>query len=338
MPPDSSKFRTMYSLVGALGWVHDVAFSPNGEMLAVILGTRSTIGIWKLVRMPTEHMGCFFQRRQTLQSISQYFDQIVFTTNRQLVTKDYSNALPSTWQLDHQDRFQPVQRHGNIPKSGSYTSFTLSQSGLVLIIMGRLSTKGQKSQDIDVWKCNSDGHFKNEQRLKNLKDHEYHGIACSSDGRWLVESSNRMWHNTWIRDLSGSRTRQCLLPAGIPSKSVTVAEFSPDSQRLVLGCGNETFLYENDDRGTWTIEKNLRSRSPILSVAFSSNSRITATGREDGRIDIWERDKDGSLTQWTLPREDRPRSPVDHLALSLNGLFLVSVQGSMVNIWENTQR
>lgn len=249
--------------------VWDLAFSPNGKLLASVSSDK-TAKVWD------------WQNRELLKSLD-FPSEVVsvsFSPDGQILAvggaDDSPNQLKKAaiWTVSV-GSWDPLIKY---PEYVNVSAMAYSPDGRIL-------AGGGTSRNVLVWRT-SDG-----ASLFRLS-HAYQvgDAAMTTDGSMLAAATCETMVNTectegavWLWNLStGTLTRRL---AGFPNLVTRVA-FSPDGSFLIAGTRDGMLrVYATSDYQPW-----FEATSPggVEALTFSPDGRLLATGGANGEIHIWK--------------------------------------------------
>ncbi len=238
-------------------WVWDVAFSPDGHLLAGV--SDNEIHLWDAVTG---------ERKGILIGHTDVVNDVAFSPDgRTLASGDSDNTI-RLWDVTTGEHQRILTEH-----TGWVDSVAFSPDGRTLVSGG-----GWWDKTIHLWEVvtgEQKGTFTG--HTGGVSD-----VAFSPDGRILASSSydytNRLWDvitGEHIRTFTGHRD------------GVISIAFSPDGKTLATGSYDETTRLW--DVATGEQKETLAGHTGwIGSIAFSPDGRMLATGSEDGTLLLWE--------------------------------------------------
>ncbi|KFG85253.1 hypothetical protein MANI_114843 [Metarhizium anisopliae] len=199
-----------------------------------------------------------------------------------------------------------------------------------------------------------DGIMGGSEQMREGHDGPVNAVAFSPDGTWLASASSdwtvRIWNveeGTCVKTLQHqNHTTEDQQTIEDHSRYILSIAFSPDVKILALGSSDWRVRLWDVDEGT--LIKTLAYRNHIirderttedhsryvLSIAFSPNGKIIASGSSDWRVRLWSIDKSVPLT--TL---EGHRSWVRAVAFSTDGKLLASAStDGMLCLWNFDKR
>lgn len=191
-------------------------------------------------------------------------------------------------------------------------------NALLFSIDGKQLITCSADQTIKVWEA-ATGNL-----LVTLKGHarEVNSISLSADGKWLASGSAdgivKVWDTANWREL-----RSLTAHAG----AVFALAFSNDGKLLASGSADKTTkLWQTSD---WQNAKTFNAAASIHSLAFSANNKLLATGNSQAVISLWD------VSSGSLVREINGASgSANSLSFSEDGSRLVSAhEDGSLRIW-----
>ncbi|KAL6817439.1 hypothetical protein V8C40DRAFT_281654 [Trichoderma camerunense] len=314
------------NLLGTSRQVDDLAFSPDGSLLAV--ASSGTITIWNLVEY----------RKVALQWNPA--SSIQFSKNNLLATVIYNCV--SVWELDSEhEEIREFAGPSGVTLYGLKRLWDFSLPGGT---KAEFTSKAAISPDskyiaagareIYIWDCKSG------TTMAILSGHtdEVCGLSFSHDGLFLASSSRDRTARIWTGPWEG-HGKKPLLTLTEHSGAVFGLSFSP-SRKLLATCSSDKTLR------IWDYETGIKSnvgakeeeedqhtsvhKRPICMVSTSQDGDTIASGSEDGLICLWE-GKTGTLRREIRGHEDFIRC----INFSQDSKALVSTSDDeTVRVWD----
>lgn len=320
------------NLLGTSRQVDDLAFSPDGSLLAV--ASSGTITIWNLEEY----------RKVALQWTP--ISSIQFSKDNLLATLSHQGV--SVWELDsgyeeinepaakNEAIFQDVKLYG----LKRLRDFPLPD-GIKPDVTSKIAFSPDSKyiaagiQEVYIWDCKSG------TMMAILSGHtdEICGLSFSHDGLFLASSSRDRTSRIWTGPWEG-HDKKPLLTLTEHSGAVFGLSFSPSEKLLATCSGDKTVRIWDYETGTKTDvgvkeeeEEDQHTsvhKRPICMVSTSQDGDTIASGSEDGLICLWE-GKTGILRRKVCGHEDFIRC----INFSQDSKALVSTSDDeTVRVWD----
>ncbi len=282
---DAHTGEHIYEWKSAYGWdfghVESVAFSPNGEKIAVA----------------THYAGSQLLDANTGEHIRELntgsADSVVFSRNgKQLATGGYTTRI---WNVDTGKRIREF--HADSADSAAFSP-NGEQIATIKVVRSPFGPPGVRVR-----------YFRNlprGARIRELHIGDASDIAFSPNWKQLVTNSNsggsvRLWNAN-----TGKKIRE--FKTGIPTISVS---FSPNGKQIATILIDGSVRLYNTNTGKRI--RTFRGDTMISSMAFSPDGKQLATGSVDGSFRLWKLNLNPLAI--TAPRE--VKIPDKNLAASL---------------------
>jgi WD40 repeat protein len=319
--------------------VSSVAFSPDGRYVASGSSDK-TIRLWNIEKNRLE---------RTLEGHTGKVSSVVFSPDGRCVASGSSDKTIRLWNIEEDSLEREFNGHVDSVRSVAFSPdgrrvASGSSDGTVRLWNaedGRLERKltgDTPAQVTSVAFSSDDGKLVSdsmvelwmegglEEELVDRTPTQITSVAFSSDSKWVVAGSSHSTVKLWNAE-NGSLERELKGH----TEEVSSVTFSPDGNWVASGSKDSTLRLWNvkDDYSERKLTDGTHTQ--VTSVAFSSDSKQVALGRdEDNMVQLWNV-KDGSL-EWE--RGGGPNVWISSVVFSPDNKWVVSGSSdSMVKLW-----
>lgn len=317
------QIRESNRLEGHTDWVMGVVFAPNGQAIpatGAAIATASkdkTIKLWspqgQLLKTLVGHQGEVYS--------------VAFSPDSQLLVSGGTDKIVKIWHYGTGEFLDAI-----LPSNAEANGHQDTVSSVVFSPDGQLIASASWDKTIRIW--TKEGKF-----VTTLKGHSNRvlGIDFSPDGKFLVSAGADGKVIFWQQDQKGNWQLQQAwqAPGQDTQKVITSIKFAPDNQKLVItGTDGRVSLWQrNAPSLPWGKQPDLSWQASgdwVLSVAFSPDSLVLATGSADNTVQRW--DLQGNLLDTFKGHGNLIRS----VNFSPDGKTLASGSGdSTVKFWRS---
>jgi WD40 repeat protein len=247
--------RTIFTQ--AFGGVHSIAFSPDGELVAV----GDSNGDIRLFQTKNEQQQSILRGH----SKSLWVSSVAFSPNGQMLASCSFDRTVKLWDVHSGECLRTFEGHTNWLWTVAFSSD------------GKTVASGGDDQTARLWNIATG-------ESKILKDHQgwVWSVTFSPDDQFLATGSYDKTIRLW-----NVSTGKCLKILEGHENSVWSLAFSPDGQILASGSLDYTVKFWNVSSGECF--NTLRGHSKeVRSIAFSADGQILASGSFDQTIRLWD--------------------------------------------------
>ncbi|MDJ0651071.1 MAG: WD40 repeat domain-containing protein, partial [Xenococcaceae cyanobacterium MO_188.B19] len=140
----------------------------------------------------------------------------------------------------------------------------------------KLLASGKSSGEINLWQ------LENGQSCTTIgnNNHAVLSVAFNLDGNSLATGSHDGKLQMW-----SFKTNKCIRVLPEQKSGISSIVWSPDSKTIVCSSNNAVKLYSTE---TGKLISNLEHSGKVLTVAWSSDIKILASGSNDSKIKLWD--------------------------------------------------
>ena len=295
---DAETGKTLRLLTGHEGEVNDVAFSPDGSLIATA-SNDNTARIWEAAT------GI---HRITLRGHSNLVGAVAFSPDGSLIATASDDRTARTWDTATGTHRTTFNGHEDWARS------------VVFSPDGTLLATASKDGTARTW----DTATGTQRATFRRNDQWVRRVVFSPDGTLLATASRDETARIWD---TATGTRRTTLDGH--SDALNSVAFSPDGSLIATASRDRTVQIW--DTATGISSHILRGHVDwVRDVAFSADGTLIATASRDGTVCLWD------TTNWTQRSTLRVtgRSPVRSVAFSPDGSLIATASGDLTRIWD----
>lgn len=246
--------------------------------------------------------------------VNQLFSQILPKQPRPNSAK---NVLTPSWQPGTIDLYTIGSEEGG---------HSLAVRSIAFNPDGNFLASGSADKTIKIWNLKAE----TIERTLPKNTEQVYSVAFSPDGKLLASGSLDAAINLW--DWQNGKLSKTLSPGKLIRKQsdrvTTFVKFSPDSQTLASSRGDNTTI-KLWDVSTGQLRREIVEKQSVISLAFSPNGQILASGGLGRTVKLWDL-QTGKL----LRTVGKHTHPVFSVAFSPDGKTLASGSGdNTIELW-----
>ena len=259
-PPIGSDYQTWHLPAGAIarlgkGRIQEVAFSPDGSLLAVA----SSFGIWLYDAATSRELALLLGHTSSVISVS-------FSPDGSTLASGSSDNTVKLWDVATRRNIATLRGH-----TSAVWSVSFSPDGSTL-------ASGSRDNTVKLWDVAT------RRNIATLRGHTsaVWSVSFSPDGSTLASGSDDNTVKLW--DVA---TRRNIATLEGHTRWVRSVSFSPDGSTLASGSDDNTVKLWDvaTRRNIATLEGHSGS---VESVSFSPDGSTLASGSDDGTVKLWD--------------------------------------------------
>ena len=303
-PPIGSDYQTWHLPAGAIarlgkGGIEEVAFSPDGSLLAVA----SRIGIWLYDAATSRELALLFGHTSEVTSVS-------FSPDGSTLASGSSDYTVKLWDVATRQNIATLTGH-----TSSVISVSFSPDGSTL-------ASGSRGNTVKLWDVAT------RRNTATLTGHRHwvNSVSFSPDGSTLASGSSDYAVKLW--DVA---TRQNIATLEAHTSSVRSVSFSPDGSTLASGSSDNTVKLWDVATKSW----NFFTHTGVAGkVSFSPDGNTLASGSWDYAVKLWD-----VATRRNIATLEAHRHNVASVSFSPEGSTLASgSRDNTVKLWDVATR
>ena len=301
-PPIGSDYQTWHLPEGAIarlgkGRIQEVAFSPDGSLLAVA----SRIGIWLYDAATSRELALLLGHTSEVNSVSFSPD------GSTLASGSWDNTV-KLWDVATRRNIATLEGHRN-----NVYSVSFSPDGSTLA--------SGSHREVKLWDVAT------RRNIATLEGHTSAviSVSFSPDGNTLASGSSDNTVKLW--DVA---TRRNIATLEGHSGSVQSVSFSPDGSTLASGAWDDNTVKLWDVATRQNIATLTGHTSAVPSVSFSPDGSTLASGSSDNTVKLWD-----VATRRNIATLEGHRGWVESVSFSPDGSTLASgSRDNTVKLWD----